>query len=87
MGSPPSFKNIKYTVECAIFKKKNSKIFSPEEPLENFSPGPAVALNRPGCELPVKNQENEISYGDLEAAARMDGEAVASDDSARGVTT
>jgi len=29
------------------FKKKNSKIFFPEELHENVSPGPAVALDRP----------------------------------------
>jgi len=32
------------------FKKRNSKIFSPEGPRENVSPGPAVALDGPGTE-------------------------------------
>jgi len=31
------------------FEKKNSKIFSPEGPHENVSPGPAVALDGPNA--------------------------------------
>jgi len=52
----PSVINIKYArIRMYHFKKKNSKISSPERPRENVwgprenvSPGPAVALNGPG---------------------------------------
>jgi len=46
LGAPPSLKNIKYT-RMHHFKKKKSRIFSPDGPRENVSPGPTVALDRP----------------------------------------
>jgi len=50
-GDPPSLKNLKYT-RMRHFKKK-SKIFNPEGPRENVSPGPAVALGGPGTIMVV----------------------------------
>ena len=46
-GASPSLRNIKYT-RMHHFKKKNSKIFSPEGPHENVTLGRAVALDVPG---------------------------------------
>jgi len=45
-GAPPSLRNIKYT-RIHHFKKKNSKIFSPERSRENVFLGPTVALDGP----------------------------------------
>jgi len=46
LGAPLSLRNIKNTIFCRL-EKQNSKIFSPEGPWENVSPGPAVALDVP----------------------------------------
>jgi len=48
LGATSLLRNMKYTRIC-YFKKKDSKIFSPEGPHENVSPGPAVALDVPEC--------------------------------------
>jgi len=49
LGALLSLNNIKYT-KMHYFKKKNSKKkFFSEGPCKNVSPGPAVALDGPGC--------------------------------------
>jgi len=45
-GGPTLARNIKYA-RMYQFEKKNSKIFFPEGPHQNVSPGPAVALDGP----------------------------------------